>query len=94
MSILRRLRGVLGMAVIWGVGFAVLGVSIMVAGRVTGLFPDVIVSPIPCAFIGIGSVAYGLLAGGIGAATVRIARRGDAPEIAGAPDALHLPPTA
>lgn len=158
MSLLRQLRGALGVATTWGVAFAALGLTILIGGRVTGLFPDlmlgarytaavlvrlfiaggvagtvfsvilasaerrksvtdlsprraamwgfiggavmpwafVAITPagisIPWAFIGIGSVAYGLLAGGIGAATVRIARRGAAPEIAGAPDPLPLPP--
>lgn len=62
-GIVRRLRGILGIATTWGVAFSVIGTTLVVSGVVTGLLPASIFGPRQVVAVAIENFLMGGLAG-------------------------------
>ena len=62
-GIVRRLRGILGIATTWGVAFSVVATTLVVSGVVTRLFPVSIFGPRQIAAVAVENFLMGGLAG-------------------------------
>jgi hypothetical protein len=63
MGILRRLRGILGIATTWGVAFSVIATTLLIGGLTIGLFPGSVFGPRQIVSVAIQNFFMGGLAG-------------------------------
>jgi hypothetical protein len=65
MAISRKLRGVVGMALTWGVGFSLLGSLTLLVGLLVGLVPSSIFGPREILAVAVRGFISGAFAGGL-----------------------------
>jgi hypothetical protein len=75
MTILRRLRGAVGVGVVWGVAFSTLATALLLGGIVSGVIPSIVFGPRDVISVAIRAFVVGGLAGMVFAAALASAER-------------------
>jgi hypothetical protein len=75
MAIIRRLRGALGVGVVWGVAFSTLATTLLLGGLAGGVIPSIVFGPRDVVSVAIRAFVVGGLAGMVFAAALASAER-------------------